>query len=308
MSTVLLFNNREYVSSRDAAVYSGYTIDYISKLCRLQKIQGKLVGKIWYVEKVSLDTFLGNQERAKVEIQKKLSEDRKADYRSQVFTRTVETVIEVAPPKGAEFFKTFAKGLAGAAVIILIVGGGISIANNGVSPLMNAGKSVAIGTLENGIHAGSFASNSIPNSIEFFESSSAATIEAIGNSISAFGKNINAIAMRIHDSAIAYVNSVFGKVAVRPDHHISEAPNVPAQETPSSNENEGMVVVPGTGEQHADAAKISKIQQTFSDEVSVIPSVDGKSGIIRPVFKDTKADDYLYVLVPIGENNSQKGQ
>jgi len=60
----------------------------------------------------------------------------------------------------------------------------------------------------------------------------------------------------------------------------------------------GMVVVPIDQNTNKDAT-VAKIKNAFSDEVSVIPATDNTSGVITPVFKKTKGNDYLYVLVPI---------
>lgn len=75
----------------------------------------------------------------------------------------------------------------------------------------------------------------------------------------------------------------------------SSATNVSEQETRPS---QGMVVVPVDSKTNKDAV-VAKIKNSFSDEVSVEPGTDGESGVITPVFKKVKGDDYLYVLVPI---------
>jgi len=58
---------------------------------------------------------------------------------------------------------------------------------------------------------------------------------------------------------------------------------------------EGMVVVPST---ERDEEVKAKIKAAFSDEVEVKPK-DKESGIIVPVFREKKGEDYLYILVPI---------
>jgi len=62
--------------------------------------------------------------------------------------------------------------------------------------------------------------------------------------------------------------------------------------------SQGMVVVPVDDKTNREAT-IAKIKDAFSDEVSVKPASDNASGVITPVFKKVKGDDYLYVLVPI---------
>jgi hypothetical protein len=72
---------------------------------------------------------------------------------------------------------------------------------------------------------------------------------------------------------------------------------VPAEET-NTKPSQGMVVVP-TDEKTDRQAVVAKIKGSFSDEVTVEQSADGSNGVITPVFKKSKGDDYLYVLVPI---------
>ena len=74
----------------------------------------------------------------------------------------------------------------------------------------------------------------------------------------------------------------------------TDDPPIFADEKPT----QGMVVVPVTAKTDREAT-VAKIKSSFSDEVSVRPSADGSDGVIQPVFKRSKGDDYLYVLVPI---------
>jgi hypothetical protein len=69
-------------------------------------------------------------------------------------------------------------------------------------------------------------------------------------------------------------------------------------ELDNSKPNQGMVVVPTDAKTDRQAV-VTKIKNSFSDEVTVEPSADGTNGVITPVFKKAKGDDYLYVLVPI---------
>ncbi len=61
----------------------------------------------------------------------------------------------------------------------------------------------------------------------------------------------------------------------------------------------GMVVAPSTGDASADKDLIAQIKDSFSDEVSVIPGKDGRTGIVKPVFKKSSDQSYVYVMVPV---------
>jgi len=58
---------------------------------------------------------------------------------------------------------------------------------------------------------------------------------------------------------------------------------------------EGMVVTPSTDQ---DEEVKEKIKEVFSDEVE-IKEQDNSSGIITPVFKEEDGEEYLYIMVPI---------
>ncbi len=356
MSTVLLFENREYIASRDAALDSGYSLDYISKLCRSKKLNAKLIGKSWFVEKDSLELFLQSQERIKIENQKRLSRERRSDYRTIRLQESVvklrENISETASNSAKGIFSRFpaiASTLTLAVLLYAVVSGTISISNisnRAQSALADAANTIGfIGDLAsqnqtawNAFNANmqtamigvSEATTDLQKNIGFFVNemnhetmvshraigaSANTAISALTTTGKNIGSNIYAVLLTLHDTAIVYVNGLWGHMAfVAPQsREISEAPksntntNTNTPTTEDSGSPQGMVVVPSNGTPSADAEQISRIQKTFSDKVSVIPAEDGESGIIRPEFKDTKGSDYVYVLVPVGGGEQNSG-
>ena len=55
----LQISGKRFISSRRIARDNGYTSDYIGQLIRGGKVIGQKVGRAWYVDAVSFDTFLG---------------------------------------------------------------------------------------------------------------------------------------------------------------------------------------------------------------------------------------------------------
>lgn len=55
----LEIDGKGYISSREAAKRHSYTTDYVGQLIRGGKIEGKKVGRTWYVEIASLDAYAG---------------------------------------------------------------------------------------------------------------------------------------------------------------------------------------------------------------------------------------------------------
>src|SRR5690348_163418 len=57
----LEIGGKKYLSSRRAAKENKYHTDYIGQLIRAGKIVGKKVGRAWYVEEGSLQTYLKSE-------------------------------------------------------------------------------------------------------------------------------------------------------------------------------------------------------------------------------------------------------
>ena len=57
----LQISGKRFISSRRIARDNNYTPDYIGQLIRGGKVVGQKVGRAWYVDAVSFDTFLGGE-------------------------------------------------------------------------------------------------------------------------------------------------------------------------------------------------------------------------------------------------------
>jgi hypothetical protein len=62
-----------------------------------------------------------------------------------------------------------------------------------------------------------------------------------------------------------------------------------------------VIVVPSSGDAAKDKQTQAKIKDSFSDEVTVKPA-DDTSGVIVPQFKNKNNEEYLYMTVPINNN------
>ncbi|MDE2041182.1 MAG: hypothetical protein KGI59_02275, partial [Patescibacteria group bacterium] len=87
----------------------------------------------------------------------------------------------------------------------------------------------------------------------------------------------------------------------------SQTPTSPAPGLTNggAGENQGIAVVPSTGQPSSDEALKEKIQASFSDQVEVHPDQSGTTGVITPVFKTAKGKDFVYVMVPINSSPPQ---
>ena len=105
MKDAIIFNDKKYLSSKNAGRVSGYTSDYVSRLCRLKKIEGRKVGRTWYVEESSLENFLHNNSLQKSEQSKKLSNQRIRDYRKSIRQDEISVNANNLKSKVQEFYK-----------------------------------------------------------------------------------------------------------------------------------------------------------------------------------------------------------
>ena len=73
-----------FIPAKEVAAEFGYTPDYVSKLAREGKIDGEKVGRIWFVEKSSFQSFLDHIEKEKELRRQQLSLERHKEYEQAV--------------------------------------------------------------------------------------------------------------------------------------------------------------------------------------------------------------------------------
>ncbi|MEK7602546.1 MAG: helix-turn-helix domain-containing protein, partial [Patescibacteria group bacterium] len=88
-----------FISTKEASELSGYNPDYISRLARSGKLEGSQVGRAWFVNKVSLEAFIIQQEERKRELARTLSLSREREYQARVLGGTA--VATSTPQKAA---------------------------------------------------------------------------------------------------------------------------------------------------------------------------------------------------------------
>lgn len=67
----------------------------------------------------------------------------------------------------------------------------------------------------------------------------------------------------------------------------------------------GIVLSSSIGSEQGDEDLKNKIKGSFSDDVEISPDNSGTAGVIKPVFKDTKGKDFVYVMVPVKEKDTK---
>jgi len=54
MSPSLFFDNKKFISAKEASSLTGYSQDYVGQLARGNKIDSRRIGRVWYVGEESV--------------------------------------------------------------------------------------------------------------------------------------------------------------------------------------------------------------------------------------------------------------
>src|SRR3989344_3791493 len=115
----IYFEGKKFLSSRRAAELTGYSNDYLARLCRSGKLSGKIVGKSWYIAESSLPHFLFENTLQKKQQNQELSERRKDEYGSQ-FLSSESPISPAAFRSRRDIFKK----ITALSIAVLVVFGG----------------------------------------------------------------------------------------------------------------------------------------------------------------------------------------
>ncbi len=78
--TIRKIFGKELLSSTEAAKYFGITNDYVTVLCRSKKVKGVFVGRLWFVDQKSLESFLSEARTARETRRQMLSQQLREEY------------------------------------------------------------------------------------------------------------------------------------------------------------------------------------------------------------------------------------
>lgn len=324
MNGDLYFDGKKYISSSRAAKISGYVNDYIGQLCRDGKLEARMVGRSWYVGLESLiqhknSNLVGTRSRGPKDIKSLLAEvgkpapnsalkiDQEGPSNSSVVT--LPAVVEPAEPaKVVSEIKISKAPLVSFPVFSAPVSFestevfprealDVSKSKTGFTFSIKAGAAmVGIFFAILGFRFGLSLSPVAEQQYAYLWNDVSSSLPA--SVLGSVGDGVRTKAVALYNSLKNWISGDRQTVFVMTDPVSTKKQTTPSADTRVSP-NEGMVVVP-VDENTDREAVIAKVKNTFSDEVSVSPTDgDNESGVITPVFKKSKGDDYLYVLVPI---------
>lgn len=295
MDDKLVFNNKKFLSSKNAGEFSNYTNDYVARLCRQGKVEGRIVGRTWYVEEQSFLKFLSEHRSQKEQRKKQLSKERIKEYsfslkeqQHSFVSNILHSVLRGNVVRHASVF----------AIVLSLIFGTYVIYDFGSyteSPRMADEQTIKNIFAREGLKV-----------------ASAVVIQRVGNVASIGSASVIESVASFFEYVWRIASGAFRSLAVNDTETDVTSPVIDQEFTvderllaQSDKERGGMVVVPSSGSDEDEARK-KEIEDSFSDEIKIIPAADGRSGIIKPVFKTPDEQEYLYVLVPVEERVAEK--
>ncbi len=283
---------------RDVAAKTGYSTDYVSRLCRTGQVECRMVQDKWYVSEASVFQHKQAAEQKQKQRAEILKEKntllRKATH--AVDEKNIPVAQSVSPVSSAQSFQTSPRvsslafrhneyeaarvshdeSVAGLAPLFSKIIFAVLLAVVAIIPFwMIQYARPTVAGLEN--------------------QSVAAVSETVDSLVSVY--------TTVRVAVVSWWDESRGQVK-RLTFRTSRSKGAPRTEPPGTQEEgsqQGLVVIPSSASARTDEDVKDYVKSSFSDETAVTPDETGSSGIIKPIFKNHSDQEYLYVMVPLKE-------
>jgi hypothetical protein len=277
MENEIVMDGKIYLTASEAARLTGYTNDYIGQLCRAGKVEGKVIGRTRYVCRESLNEYdterkemvTAGRHRSGFTVKCAVARSAFNDQVPGFFldSRKDNALLDVVPaPSGGIVFRTTLSLFSIFVVIVTIV----------FIPGMHARIATLFPETSSKIHAEALIAGSAA-----FPDVAFAYVEMSAVSVYRTIVSVGTFTGQVFSRGVLTLNTLWTTMT---GQHIQQ----------------GLVVVPSTGSDERNKELEARVRSSFSDEVEISINEDGSSGVIRPVFKSDKEDEYLFVMVPLG--------
>ncbi len=336
MKDIVVLQDKTYISAKRVQQIFGYTSDYIGQLCRAGKLDATMVGRAWFVTeksvsdyKAGVKTNFNKPKKVKIfpqttKIQQapvietikdevKLPEKKEEPIVSPIQNIQEEYQVLKYESESAPFIPELKKRT----ILLTSQGSTIFAPATFATPLAQGMfSSVVSHAQENDVPEVSRSSIkkvslALLVVVIFFTSFKTLTLspyyEIVKNTVYENTEVVTASLSSVTHEIIDSIGSGFSHItlAISQMTHKktlsinSEVNNSMVAENPSGVQVSGIAVAPSTNSEEGDKELVETIKSSFSDEVRVRVHEDGTSGVITPVFKKAKGDDFVYVLVPV---------
>ncbi len=276
-----LDDSLQKISSKQAALLSGYAPDYIGQLCREKKLDAVMIGKTWFVGEESLKSHMEKIRAEEVaRKQEKEVEERNSamEMRDRSVQRTREAQVVSSRKSFPHATQPRKSGIFSAKSIVtfFVVLGLIATASLSVVRLID-----------------------VPN-IAVKQPMVAGVYEAAQYVSELFASSFGVIAQIFRGQQDLAVNSGGSS-------SVDSAGSSSLISDSTGVANRGIAVAPMSDVKKQDEDMKAAIQQSFSDQVKVVPDKTGAAGVITPVFRKANSKDFMYVMVPVdSQQNSNQ--
>lgn len=264
MSSSIHFEGKNYLSSKEAGRISGYTNDYISRLAREAKIDARRVGTQWFVEPKSLDSFLQNAQKVREARKESLRAERQKERTNFSLSATpvFARTMQMPSPVPVRPFNFSAEESTAHQTALLAVLSGVAVAALFVllPPTMSGENTASFASAVGRLQGAAMLDGMLPR----------------------FSMSV------ISDISAMLSSRFFGGLFVT-----TAVPSAASHQ--AQDDLEGVVVMPSTTPEKT----LESVRNSFSDNVEVTLDKGGRSGIIKPVFKEGVGNTYRFVMVPL---------
>lgn len=335
MDSELLFEGKKYISASRASKITGYNSDYIGQLCRRGELDCRRIGRVWFVGEKSLSlhkTLAAQKPRGRIPKSSVVESQQASSALTPLVSESgdvLEQSDELSSPQSEGIATSYRPGefsghhaveiwnekpslprsipVVFIILIISIFATPLVFDTASVSKIASEVKKVGS---EQGLYITEKISESVSivgDSLGQVDSSLALASDAIHNFRLMTGeltlRTYHVISLAI-DRVIGMPKSLGKFVTNFRLSHLSYFDGKNKQdlvESDSDSVRAGVTVLPSTGDALKDEIVKEYVKNSFSDETRVVPDDSGTSGIIKPVFRKSNEQDYLYVIVPVKE-------
>ncbi|MBC8464897.1 MAG: helix-turn-helix domain-containing protein [Parcubacteria group bacterium] len=277
MEKEIFLDGKNYITASEAARLTGYTNDYIGQLCRGGKVEGKVIGRTRYVCRESLEAY-------DAESKKVMRAGRHRSGYTPKISSVSNTPNATVLGEGREKEYSFSSQ------------GAISHVSNSMMRSVVSVISIAV------LLTGMILAPSI--------TTRTTTLFSDGASLSVHKEQFIAGSAALPEVARAYIEigvwsayrflSYIGDAMLETIKRGALAVREFWWRADEHGVRKGMVVVPSVGSRERNRELEARIRNSFSDEVEISINEDGGAGVINPIFRSGKEDEYMFVMVPLG--------
>lgn len=277
MKDALILQDKKFISAKRAAVIFGYSSDYVGQLCREGKIECTMVGRSWFVSEESVLNHKLSSSDPKVASDESVKIVSVPAPQKALTPETTESLL--GPDKSIKDFVAEIAPMPQVAPIAPVV------PVSPIAPVAPVVKQEVKQEIE-----------IAPVKVVTEPAKPAEPARQTKRVLKTYNKfDLSLVIIFLLLSAVLLGKNFISYFPYSSKNMVATVFNgvVVAPATPDSTENESIK---------------NDLRNPFSDEVEIKPDSSGTAGVIVPVFKESKGDDFLYVMVPVKDSNQNENK